>query len=199
MMPSRILLAGLTVLACALPCHSGQCRTAQITYEITADAEAGTIDVDRSPKPYGRGILCQRFIMANDSAPVIMRITMRPGSCDSSHPDFNLTVSGTALDGGGTVDLEDVAAEARRRVQNPDFPPGCGSGGGGARELPTDAYGGARDCQESCMWCSGSLWMGFAVHFEDPRGVAAPFCQPIHCNGEPEEAGAHNLSAAPVH
>ena len=45
--------------------------------------------------------------------------------------------------------VADAVANVRRRLQNPDFPPGCGSGSG-ARTLPDDAFGGARDCQESC-------------------------------------------------
>jgi hypothetical protein len=178
------LLAGLALLALVRPGSCGQCRNAQIIYRVDFDGES--IGIDRTPTPYGRGILCQRFVMADDSAPVVMRITMRPESCDPAHPEFNRTHSSSALLRGENVSMglgDDDAVDARRRTQNPDFPPGCGSGSG-ARVLPTDAYGGARDCQESCMWCSASLWMGFAVHFEDPDGVAEPFCQPIRCAGE---------------
>jgi|EP01047_Picozoa_sp_COSAG01_P081288 hypothetical protein len=174
------------LLCLAQACSAQQCRTAQITFGVHADPDAGTLNVDRTPVPYGRGILCTRFVLAEDSAPVVMRFTRGANSCDPQHPDyFNTTRShvGT-LEGGQSLMLEGAAAAQtkRRRTQNPDFPPGCG-GGSGARELPTDAQGGARDCQESCMWCSASLWQTFAVHLEVP--YAEPYCLPIFCGGEP--------------
>eukprot|EP01052_Picozoa_sp_SAG31_P022143 SAG31_NODE_1748_length_7363_cov_288.231553_3_plen_223_part_00 len=187
--------------------RAGQCRTAQITFRVRADPAAGRLEVERAPDPYGRGILCTRFEVQPDSAPVRLRFTRGLDSCDPASPRFNESLQPAGpVERSGSLMVEHIAAgaagaktdkpmmysspaSASRRLQNPDFPPGCG-GGSGARVLPDDAFGGARECQESCMWCSASLWQNFAVHLEPLEPYAAAYCLPIRCAGEAAAAAA---------
>ena len=49
-----MLAISLALLALAQVATAGQCRTASITFRVNADPEAGQLEVDRSPVPYGR-------------------------------------------------------------------------------------------------------------------------------------------------
>jgi hypothetical protein len=53
---------------------------------------------------YGRGILCTRFEIHPESAPVVLRFTRGADSCDPASPNFNRTVSATTLEGGAGLD-----------------------------------------------------------------------------------------------
>ena len=165
-----LLLAGFARDGAA----QGRCSRAQITFDSTVE-EDGKMEVEYSPQPYGRGILCiQHRVNAESVAPISWRVTRGADSCNPSHPSFNDTSSFngtmTAQDLGANSPEQAALELARRQAQT--FPPTCGM-----HMAP------GTDCQETVMWCSGELWQPYGVHLES-AGVA-PYCLIIHCAGEP--------------
>jgi hypothetical protein len=158
----------LLLLAALMPhdaAAQGACRTAQITFDSTVSRETRALEVQYSPQPYGRGILCvQHRVSAGSLDPVSWRVTMGAASCDPSHPSFNGTGFNSTL-------KTQQRTQGERQRQMEDFPPTCG-----ANMAP------GTDCQESVMWCSASLWQPFGVHLTAP-GVE-PYCLIVHCGGE---------------
>eukprot|EP01044_Picomonas_judraskeda_P006459 COSAG03_NODE_644_length_6518_cov_2.496806_6_plen_177_part_00 len=175
MMGALVRLLLPVLLAVLLPrggAAQGACRTAQITFDSSLSGETRSLEVQYSPQPYGRGILCVQHRVSPESlAPISWRVTMGAASCDPSHPSFNDTgFNGTLGQEGPEGPAEQAALPpSRRQVQ--DFPPVCG-----AHMAP------GTDCQETVMWCSASLWQPFGVHLES-QGVA-PYCLIIRCGGE---------------